>query len=126
MTMIKLTGIDFNLLARNGGEPVSFKKGDVIFREGDDAHYFYVVCDGVVDITLGNRVLKPLTKGEIFGEMALIDGSPRSANAIAQTDTTVIPIDEERFLLLVGRLPYFALNVMRILAVRLRETNRAL
>ena len=124
--MIALTGIDFDLLSRYGGKPVSLDKGDVIFREGDNADCFYVVRDGTIDITLGNRVLKPLKRGEIFGEMSLIDGMPRSASAVAQTRATVIPITEEQFLFLVGKLPYFALNVMRVLAVRLRDMNRAI
>ncbi len=124
--MIALTGIDFDLLSRYGGKPVSFGKGDVIFREGDAADCFYVIRDGTIDITLGNRVLKPLQRGDIFGEMSLIDGMPRSANAVAQTKATVIPINEEQFLFLVGKLPYFALNVMRVLAMRLRDMNRAI
>ncbi len=124
--MIALTGIDFDLLSRYGGKPVSFGKGDVIFREGDVADCFYVIRDGTIDITLGNRVLKPLQRGDIFGEMSLIDGMPRSANAVAQTKATVIPINEEQFLFLVGQLPYFALNVMRVLAMRLRDMNRAI
>ena len=124
--MIALTGIDFDLLSRYGGKPVALDKGDVIFREGDAADCFYVVRDGTIDITLGNRVLKPLQHGEIFGEMSLIDGMPRSASALAQTKATVIPINEEQFLFLVGKLPYFALNVMRVLAERLRDMNRAI
>jgi CRP-like cAMP-binding protein len=86
----------------------------------------FVIREGAVDITLGNRVLKLMQPGDIFGEMSLIDGEPRSANAVARAETTVIPIDEEQFLFLVGKLPYFALNVMRVLAMRLRDMNRAI
>jgi CRP/FNR family transcriptional regulator, cyclic AMP receptor protein len=121
-----MTAIDFNLVARCGGEPRRFKAGETIFREGDKADCLYVVKDGQVDITLGNRLLKPLGAGEIFGEMALIDGSPRSANALARTDTTLIPVNEKQFVFLVGQLPYFALGVMRVLAERLRTMNQAI
>jgi CRP-like cAMP-binding protein len=62
----------------------------------------------------------------IFGEMALIDGAPRSATAIAATDVKLVPVGEKQFLFLVSRTPYFALNVMRALARRLRATNNAL
>jgi CRP-like cAMP-binding protein len=124
--MIALTGIDFDLLSRYGGKPIALEKGDVIFREGDAADCLYVIRDGTIDITLGNRVLKPLQRGDIFGEMSLIDGEPRSANAVAHSQATVIPINEEQFLFLVGKLPYFALNVMRVLAMRLRDMNRAI
>ncbi len=119
-------GIDFELLSRYGGKPAFFEKGDVIFREGDPGDCLYVIREGAVDITLGNRVLKLMQPGEIFGEMSLIDGEPRSANAVARAETTVIPITEEQFLFLIGKLPYFAINVMRVLAVRLREMNRAI
>jgi CRP-like cAMP-binding protein len=58
--------------------------------------------------------------------MALIDGAPRSATAIAVTDVKLVPVGEKQFLLMVGRTPYFALNVMRALARRLRATNSVL
>jgi CRP/FNR family transcriptional regulator, cyclic AMP receptor protein len=121
-----MTAIDFNLVARCGGEPRRFKTGETIFREGDKADCLYVVKDGQVDITLGNRLLKPLGAGDIFGEMALIDGSPRSANALARTNVTLIPVNEKQFVFLVGQLPYFALGVMRVLAERLRTMNQAI
>ena len=121
-----MTAIDFNLVAQCGGQPRMFKSGEMIFREGDKADCLYVVKDGQVDITLGNRLLKPLGTGEIFGEMALIDGSPRSANAFARSDVTLIPVNEKQFVFLVGQLPYFALGVMRVLADRLRTMNQAI
>ena len=105
-------GIDFELLSRYGGKPIFFEKGDVIFREGDAGDCLYVIREGAVDITLGNRVLKLMQPGDIFGEMSLIDGEPRSANAVARAETTVIPITEEQFLFLIGKLPYFAINVV--------------
>jgi len=61
----------------------------------------------------------------IFGEMALIDDSPRSATVVALTDVTVAPIKEEQFLFLVKHMPMFALKVMRVLAKRLRHQNKA-
>jgi CRP-like cAMP-binding protein len=60
----------------------------------------------------------------IFGEMALIDDAPRSATAIAITDVELVPIAEKQFLFLVSQTPFFALKVMRVLAGRLRATNK--
>ena len=60
----------------------------------------------------------------IFGEMALIDDSPRSATAVALTDVTLAPIKENQFLFLVQNTPFFALSVMRVLARRLRRQNK--
>ncbi len=121
-----MSALDFELVAKCGGAPRTCRSGETIFREGDMADCLYVLKDGEVDITLGNRLLKPLVAGEIFGEMALIDGSPRSATALARTDVTLIPVNEKQFVFLVGQLPYFALGVMRVLADRLRTMNRAL
>jgi CRP/FNR family transcriptional regulator, cyclic AMP receptor protein len=71
-------------------------------------------------------LLDTLPERSIFGEMALIDGAPRSATAIAATDVKLVPVGEKQFLFLVSRTPHFALNVMRALARRLRATNNAL
>jgi CRP/FNR family transcriptional regulator, cyclic AMP receptor protein len=103
-----------------------FKAGEVIFRQGDAAEELFVIQSGTVEIRLGNRVLDTLPQLSIFGEMALIDSSPRSATAIAATDVTLVPVGEKQFLFLVGRTPHFALNVMRVLAQRLRTTSSAI
>jgi CRP/FNR family transcriptional regulator, cyclic AMP receptor protein len=115
--------VAFGILAGAGAPVRSFKAGEVIFRQGDPADELYIVKDGKVEIRLGNRLLDTLPELSIFGEMALIDHNPRSATAVAATDATVVPVSEKQFLFLVGRTPHFALNVMRVLAQRLRTTN---
>jgi len=121
-----MNAVDFTLMAKAGTEPRSFRNGDTIFREGDMADCLYVIQQGDVEIRLGNRVLGTLNPGGIFGEMALIDGAPRSATAVAASDVIVVPVTEKQFLFMVSHTPYFALNVMRILADRLRHMNQAL
>ena len=101
----------------------NFRAGDVVFREGDPAKELFIVKSGSVEIQLGNRSLDTLPERSIFGEMALIDHGPRSATVVAATDTTLVPVDERQFLLMVSRTPYFALNVMRVLVQRLRTSN---
>jgi CRP-like cAMP-binding protein len=118
--------IDFGVLAGAGAPVRTYKAGDVIFRQGDKAEELFVIQSGSVEIRLGSRLLDTLPERSIFGEMALIDGAPRSATAIAATDVKLVPVGEKQFLLMVGRTPYFALNVMRALARRLRLTNDAL
>jgi len=117
------TAIDFGILAGAGAPIRSFKAGEIIFRHGDPAEELYIVKSGKVEIRLGNRLLDTSPELSIFGEMALIDHSPRSATVVAATDATVVPVDEKQFLFLVSRTPHFALNVMRVLAQRLRTTN---
>jgi CRP-like cAMP-binding protein len=117
------TVVDFGILAGAGAPVRSFKAGEVIFRQGDAADELYIVKSGKVEIRLGNRLLDTLPELSIFGEMALIDHSPRSATAVAATDATVVPVGEKQFLFLVSRTPHFALNVMQVLAQRLRSAN---
>ena len=102
--------------------------GDVIFEEGTTGRELYVVLDGEVEIAklVGGRkaVIINLGKGEFFGEMAVIDGSARSATAIAATaGTRVMRINHARFVYLVSQQPAFALMIMDALSKRLRASN---
>jgi CRP/FNR family cyclic AMP-dependent transcriptional regulator len=117
------TPIDFGILAGAGASTCEFKAGEVIFKQGDAASEFFVIQSGKVDIRLGNRLLGTLSDRDIFGEMALIDAAPRSATAIAASDVKLVPVGEKQFLFLVSQTPHFALNVMRVLARRLRAQN---
>jgi CRP-like cAMP-binding protein len=114
----------FGVLTGNNIEARSFKAGSVIFREGDAANELFVIKSGQVRIQIGNRTVTELGQESIFGEMALIDSEPRSATATAITDVELVPISEKQFLFLVSQTPYFALKVMRVLAQRLRMTNK--
>jgi hypothetical protein len=107
-----------------------FDAGDVIFEEGSTGRELFVVLDGEVEIakigSAGKAVLVTLGKGEFFGEMAVIDGSSRSATAIAATaHTRVMRINHARFVYLVSQQPAFALMVMDALSKRLRASNDA-
>jgi CRP/FNR family transcriptional regulator, cyclic AMP receptor protein len=86
----------------------------------------FIIQSGEVEIRLGNRVLETLPQYSIFGEMALIDNAPRSATAVAASDGKLVPVSEKQFLFLISNTPYFALNVMRVMARRLRAANSAL
>jgi CRP/FNR family transcriptional regulator, cyclic AMP receptor protein len=86
------------------------------------------VLDGKVDIAkvdgASRAVIAALGKGEFFGEMAVIDGSARSATAIAAAPgTRVMRINHARFVYLVSQQPAFALMVMDALSKRLRASN---
>ena len=116
----------FHHLLRPGIPTRNFAKGKTIFKEGDLGDEFFVVVRGEVEIRSGNRHFETVGPDGIFGEMALIDDSPRSATVVALTDVTVAPIKENQFLFLVKNTPFFALKVMRVLACRLRRQNKAL
>jgi CRP/FNR family cyclic AMP-dependent transcriptional regulator len=103
---------------------LSFREGQEIFKEGEPGDVMYIIRQGMVQIWAGNMVLATLRDGDIFGEMALIDNKPRSATAVALSDCKVLPVDAERFTFLVQETPYFALEVLRIMAERLRAMNQ--
>ena len=86
--------VDFGILAGAGAPTRTYKAGDIIFRQGDPAEELFIVKSGKVEIRLGNRLLDTLPELSIFGEMALIDHSPRSATVVAATDATVRPSAE--------------------------------
>jgi CRP/FNR family transcriptional regulator, cyclic AMP receptor protein len=101
---------------------------EVIFEEGSVGHELFVVLEGKVDIvkqtTAGTMLIVSLGKGEFFGEMAVIDGSARSATAItAAAKTRVMRINHARFVYLVSQQPAFALMIMDALSKRLRASN---
>ncbi len=112
-------------LLRRGGETESFAAGATIFSEGDPADRMYVVDSGSVSLVTGDTVLEVVGPGAIFGELAVIDRSPRSASAVVESDCELVTIDKRRFWFLVQETPYFAEIVMRVMADRLRrETAR--
>ena len=118
-------GIDFKLLVGQDIPTRSYKAGEIVFREGDPATELFIIKEGRVDILSGNRLLDSIDGNGIFGEMALIDAAPRSASAVAASDVTVVPISEKQFLFLVSQTPFFALNLLKVLARRLRATNKS-
>jgi CRP/FNR family transcriptional regulator, cyclic AMP receptor protein len=103
---------------------VSFAAGEVIFSEGDLGDAMYGVLDGTVELRHGDQVLERLGEQGAFGELALIDNSPRNLTAIAVEDTTLAVIDRRHFLYLVHETPMFALHIMSTLADRLRAVTR--
>lgn len=98
-----------------------YAAGDTIFEVGDEGHHMYVVQDGEVEVLVKDKVIDSLGPGGVFGEMAIIDKSPRTATVRARTDCKVVPIDETRFMNHVHRTPFFAIQVMRIMNERLRR-----
>jgi CRP-like cAMP-binding protein len=104
-----------------GGEAVT--AGTQIFAAGDSAEHLFVVQEGRVDIARGDQVLESVGPGGMFGEMAMIDGSTRSADAVASEDSKILPIDKKRFEFLITETPFFARAVLTVLVERLRSAN---
>lgn len=110
-------------LFRNAPEVIAVAAGKYIFRIGEAAKVMYMIIEGEVDLMLGDTVVETAGEGAFIGEMALIDDEPRSASARARGDCRIFPIDEARFQSLVKETPFFALQVMKTLARRLRKMD---
>ena len=107
-----------------GGKPENFKAEEIIFREDDGKSHgpnrmFYLV-EGEVTLTIGGRPLDVLGPGEIFGEMAVITGRPRSASARAYTSCTAFSMDAPQLQAALGNLPAFGLMLASVMFDRLR------
>jgi CRP/FNR family transcriptional regulator, cyclic AMP receptor protein len=114
---------DFMGLFGKETEVVTLTPGEALFEKGEPGHSMYVVKAGDLQILDGNYVYETVSAGGIVGEMAMVDGSPRSATVRAISPSIVIPIDERRFLFMVQQTPFFALRVMRVMTARLRAMN---
>jgi CRP/FNR family cyclic AMP-dependent transcriptional regulator len=83
------------------GMEKQLQPGDVLFNEGDRGEIMYLIREGKIKITKGKgdeeKTLAVLKEGDFFGEMAIIDGSPRSAGAVAVTPVSLLVIDKESF-----------------------------
>jgi CRP/FNR family transcriptional regulator, cyclic AMP receptor protein len=115
---------DLACLARRNIPIRRFDAGERIFLEDDDGDCLYVVCSGKVDVITFGTVLESVGPGGMFGEMALIDGGPRAAAALAAEATEAAVVDREAFHTLVRDEPTFALGIMRLLAERIRHIGR--
>ena len=96
-----------------------FSPGDIIFREGDQAHHMYVVVEGEIELQVAGSTVGQVQAGDLMGEMAIVGSHKRTATALAKTACRLAPVTERRFVLLVQETPYFALYVMKVLADRI-------
>ena len=110
----------------------SYQKSEVIFEEGSTGSEMYLIHSGRVLLSIRQDETREvplvvLNPGDFFGEMALVDDSPRSATASAvEDDTELIIMDRARFLFMVRQQPEFALSLMHTLCRRLRDMDKRL
>ena len=99
-----------------------YDKGKVIMVAGQTGALMYVVLEGKVSISIRGAVVQFVGPGAVFGEMALIDQSPRSANAAAETDCVLLGINRQVFLNLIKSDPTFGSSLLTAVAERVRNT----
>ena len=113
-------------LFRHDPKFVEIKSGTCLFREGDRGDVMYVLIRGEAEVTMGGLSIEVCRSGDIVGEMAVVDGSPRSATVTALADCEFAVIDRKRFQFLVDETPRFAIDVMRVMAQRLKQCDQRL
>jgi len=126
-------GNDLSALGSTGEEK-SYQKDELIFDEDSKGDSMYVIKTGAVKIQKKvknqENTIAVLNPGEFFGEMALLDGQPRSAAVRATTDTTVLMVSLEGYQALRKDSPHTALKLMdiiiKVLSNRLRQANKNL
>lgn len=113
----------FELFAHNP-TIVKVPAGETLFTDGDEGSMMYVLATGSAEVIINNRVVETLQHGSIVGEIGIVLPGPRSATVVACTDCEFVEVDEKRFQFLVQQTPYFATQVMRVMAERLRNVNQ--
>jgi CRP/FNR family transcriptional regulator, cyclic AMP receptor protein len=106
----------------------TFPPDSVIFKEGDQGLEMFVIVDGEVEIRKATgqesaKTLIELRKGDIFGEMSLIERKPRSATAVTTKPTQLLCITEDLFDTVLQKNPDFSRKIIRVLSERLRRAN---
>lgn len=113
-----------DLLIRYGGEISVYPAESIVFNEGDEGDYIYFVLDGVIEVVSATRHMMQVRSGEFFGEMAMIDGEPRSGTALCLTDCQLARLDFARFEILLNDQPTILRGLMVKLSRIVRSLNR--
>jgi len=105
--------------------------GETVFHEGEPGDELFLVKDGRVQVfitsDIGDKItLADAQSGDVFGEISLLDGGPRTASAAAIDATTVLKLDRDRLFELVQRHPHVALDLLTVMGQRLRATDELL
>ena len=108
-----------------------FGVGETIFHSGEPGDDLFLVRDGRVHVFITNDtgdtiILAKAERGDVFGEISLLDGGPRTASAAAVDETVVLTLDRDKLFELVQRHPHVALDLLTVMGQRLRGTDELL
>ena len=117
-----LSGEDLKQVAEIAGQ-VALAEGDVVFKKGDPGDVLYIVAAGAVAVKDGARTIATFAKNEFFGELALLDGEARSADAVCAEKSELLSLARADLEELVERRPEIAREIIRVLTRRLRAAN---
>lgn len=100
--------------------PILAPAGKVIMNAGETGIFMYILQQGRVSIVMNDKVIEHVPAGGVFGEMAMVDNSSRSASAVAETECTLLMIKRDDFINLVKAKPEFGASILRTIAERIR------
>lgn len=123
----ELTNQEIQLIVTHSKEQ-GYPKGSIVFYEGDPGDFLLIILSGRVKVVLFGEeekevILAILGPGSFFGEMAVLDATPRSATVQTLEPSLFLHIDQEKFSSLVKKHPQLSLKIMKHLTTRLREAN---
>jgi len=113
------------LAIARGVKDVNHAAGTVIAREGDPGIGLFVIVSGEAEVSIGGKKKAKLGPGDFFGEVALLDGGPRTATVTATTDLQLLGLTEWAFRGLMQEHPSIALKTLQQMAGRLRMATKA-
>ena len=108
------------------GKEVSFETGRVICKEGETGVGLHIILEGEVKVVVGGRTRRRLGPGAFFGEIALLDGGPRTASVVAETPVRTFAITSWNFRSVLKEHPSMPVKMLEEVCKRLRENERSL
>jgi CRP-like cAMP-binding protein len=110
---------------QTSSKEVTHRAGSALAKEGDSGAGFFLILDGDVAIKVGGRKVRTLSEGDFFGEISLLDGGPRTATVVAETEVTTLGLTQWTFKRLIEQNPAIASKMLKIMAQRLRSATVA-
>jgi CRP/FNR family transcriptional regulator, cyclic AMP receptor protein len=110
----------------NQGRQISYPEGKKIIEEGNTSNVFHLILEGEVEVKKKAKTLATLGTGQCFGELGLLDDSPRSADVITTMPTKCFALTKWDWTSYLETTPSIALEIMKVLVKRLREADDAL
>jgi CRP-like cAMP-binding protein len=105
----------------SAGKEVRHTPGDVLAKEGDTGLGFFLIIEGTAAVTIGGKARGKMGPGDFFGEIALLEGGPRTATVTAETPMRVIGITQWVFRRIVEQNPSVSMKMLKVMASRLRN-----
>ncbi|HEX8098950.1 MAG TPA: cyclic nucleotide-binding domain-containing protein [Actinomycetota bacterium] len=103
---------------------VTHRSGSTLAREGESGVGFFLIVNGTANVDVGGTRRKQLSAGDFFGEISLLDGGPRTATVVAESDVTTIGLTQWDFKSFIEQNPSIASKMLKVMATRLRASSQ--